>query len=154
MARILVVDDDEVIRASIARMLTCEGHEVAVAKDGKDGCLQCYRTQFDLVICDLFMPDKDGIETIRELRASALKIPIICLTGGGSYRDVTGVDSGDLSSMIRAFGATQTIANPTRLALSCLTRTTWPAPRRGTASSTRSSGCRRRRRQRARRCID
>ena len=112
MARILVVDDDEVIRASIARMLTREGHEVGVAKDGKDGCLQCYRTQFDLVICDLFMPDKDGIETIRELRASALKIPIICITGGGSYRDVTGVDSGDLSRMIRAFGATQTIAKP------------------------------------------
>ena len=112
MARILVVDDDEVIRASIARMLTREGHEVAVAKDGNDGCLQCNRTQFDLVVCDLFMPDKDGIETIRELRASALKIPIICITGGGSYRDVTGVDSGDLSSMIRAFGATRTISKP------------------------------------------
>jgi len=112
MARILVVDDDAVIRASIARIMTREGHEVAVAKDGKDGCLQCYRTQFDLVICDLFMPDKDGIETIRELRASSLTIPIICITGGGSYRDVTDVDSGDLSRMIRAFGATQTIAKP------------------------------------------
>ena len=58
------------------------------------------------------MPDKDGVETIRELRASALKIPIICITGGSSYRDVTGVHSCDFWRMIRMFGATQTIAKP------------------------------------------
>ena len=112
MARILVIDDDEMVSATIAQMLTGAGYEVALSNGGEDGCRQCHSTQFDLVICDVFMPGKDGIETVRELRASALKVPIICVTGGGSHRDVTGADADDVLGMLRLFGATQTLTKP------------------------------------------
>lgn len=112
MARILVIEDDELVQSTVRQMLEAAGHEVSTAADGDDGLRQFSRSRFDLVICDMFMPGKEGIETIRELRAAAAQIPIIGMTGGGSYRDVTDLDADGLLRMARTFGATRTIAKP------------------------------------------
>ncbi|HIJ61262.1 MAG TPA: response regulator [Rhodospirillaceae bacterium] len=81
MASILVVDDAEYLRAALRRWLELEGHTVIEAEDG-DGCLAQLKTTVpDLVILDIFMPGKDGIETIRAIRKLGTGIKIIAITG-------------------------------------------------------------------------
>ena len=58
MARIFVIEDDELVRATITRMLEDAGHRVTVAVDGNDGLFQFRRAPFDLVISDVLMPNK------------------------------------------------------------------------------------------------
>ena len=82
MARILVIEDDELVRATVKRMLEDGGHAVDVAVDGIDGIRQFCGAPFDLVICDVFMPNKNGIETLRELRQINTDVPIIMMSAG------------------------------------------------------------------------
>jgi DNA-binding response OmpR family regulator len=83
-ARILVVDDDASVRDSLAAVLTRVGHEVIQAADGLEAGRVWRDVELDLIILDLFMPEKDGIETMVELRAFAPGIPIIVMSGGGA----------------------------------------------------------------------
>ena len=83
MARILVVDDDRQIRKFISHALTRAGHETIGAEDGND-CLRVYNsTAIDLIITDIIMPDKEGIETIIELKRQNPRVRIIAISGGG-----------------------------------------------------------------------
>ncbi len=81
MARILVIDDDELIRGTVQVILASDGHESILAVDGEDGMRQFQRQQFDLVLCDVFMPHKEGLETVREIRQLSAGTPIISMTG-------------------------------------------------------------------------
>jgi DNA-binding response OmpR family regulator len=89
-ARILVVDDNDSMRHWLAEILTRAGHQIIQAADGAEACRISREVDVDLVILDLFMPVKDGIETLRALRARAPGVPIIAISGGGA--DDTGVD--------------------------------------------------------------
>jgi two-component system sensor histidine kinase and response regulator WspE len=64
-SRILVIDDYEPFRASVKDLLEANGYDVAVAVDGEDGMRQFELQPFDLVLCDVFMPKKEGMETIK-----------------------------------------------------------------------------------------
>lgn len=68
-ARILVVDDDEGIRLSLGRLLRAKGYEVAVAADGKSAIETARTLQPDFTILDIRMPNMDGIETLKAMRA-------------------------------------------------------------------------------------
>jgi CheY-like chemotaxis protein len=82
VARILVVDDDADVRAAVRAILEDAGHEVVEAVDGAAG-LRAYRdARFELVLCDLFMPDVDGIELIRTLRRGSPNSKVIAMSGG------------------------------------------------------------------------
>jgi DNA-binding response OmpR family regulator len=83
MARILVIDDDNQIREMIRQMLTREGYEVVEAANGKQGAKVFREKPTDLVITDLIMPEKEGIETIVELRRDHPSLKIIAISGGG-----------------------------------------------------------------------
>jgi len=83
MAKILVIEDDLQVRTLVARMLTGAGHTVVLARDGVDGLRVFDRESADLVLTDLLMPEKEGIETIKELRKRVAKLPIIAMSGGG-----------------------------------------------------------------------
>jgi DNA-binding response OmpR family regulator len=83
-ARILVVDDDDSMRRSLAATLTRAGHEVIQATGGAEACRMSREVKLDLAIVDLFMPEQDGIETIMELRALERGMPIIAMSGGGA----------------------------------------------------------------------
>ena len=85
MALILVVDDDAAVRDSIATILALDGHEVIEAADGRAGEAEIRRRVPDLVILDIFMPERDGLETIRSIRRThpGLKILAISGTAGG-----------------------------------------------------------------------
>src|SRR5260370_16043486 len=88
MARILVMDDDGVIRAAVRRILESAGHEVLEAADGAAG-LRLHREQgADLVVVDIFMPGRDGVEVIRALRQEAPLAKVVAISGGGRHRNV------------------------------------------------------------------
>jgi CheY-like chemotaxis protein len=113
MARILVIDDDELIRGTVEAILASAGHETALAVDGEDGIRQFRRQRFDLVLCDVFMPQKEGLETVREIRQLSTDTPIISMTGSLPASDGGRLDP-DFLRMSGALGATRTIAKPFR----------------------------------------
>ncbi|BDV02052.1 response regulator [Thermodesulfomicrobium sp. WS] len=81
--RVLVIDDDQLMCLALAKMLVAEGYAVEQAGDGDEG-LRLYRQNpFDVVVTDMIMPDKEGIQIIRELRKLDPKIRIIAMSGGG-----------------------------------------------------------------------
>ena len=86
MAKILVIDDDEIMNELMVAMLTKDGYEVHRAFDGNQGIALFKAQQFDLVVTDIIMPDKEGLETIREIRATGRPVPIIAVSGGGKAR--------------------------------------------------------------------
>jgi len=83
VARILLVDDDDAIRGMLRRMLVSAGFEVEEAANGNVALAAYGRQPSDLVITDLVMPEKDGLETITELRRLDPAVKIIVMSGGG-----------------------------------------------------------------------
>ena len=83
MATILVIDDDAQIRRLLRQVLEREGHNVLDAGDGKEGIRFYRENEVDLIITDLIMPEKEGLETIMELRNEQPDLKIIAMSGGG-----------------------------------------------------------------------
>ena len=83
MARIMVVDDEEPIRTLIRRALEGAGHDVLEARDGRQALRLLDGAQMNLVINDIMMPEKDGLEVITALRRSSPQTRVIAITGGG-----------------------------------------------------------------------
>ena len=81
--RILVIDDEKPIRILLTKILEKEGFEVTTAGDGDEGTRRQQADPFDLVITDLIMPGKEGIELIREFKKDYPQTPIIAISGGG-----------------------------------------------------------------------
>ena len=79
--QILVIEDDEMVLNMLESMLQQAGYRVASATNGVDGLKRCRRDPADLVITDIMMPQKDGVETIRELRKEFPDVKIIAVTG-------------------------------------------------------------------------
>jgi CheY-like chemotaxis protein len=83
MAKILVFDDEPSILLMLKKLLEKAGHEVEVALNGKDGMVLFEKNKPDLLITDIIMPEKEGLETIYELRRSYPELKIIAISGGG-----------------------------------------------------------------------
>jgi DNA-binding response OmpR family regulator len=81
MAVILVIDDDADMRDFVRITLESAGHEVVLASDGREGVQQFHARRPDLVITDLFMPDQEGLETIKQLRIEFPEVTIIAMSG-------------------------------------------------------------------------
>ena len=103
---ILVIDDDESIRLLLRALLEGEGYQVLEASDGDKGLKEYNKNPTDLVITDLIMPGKEGIETIRDLRRQFPKIKIIAVSGGGRI----GPES--YLKMAEGVGALRTLSKP------------------------------------------
>lgn len=82
MARILLIDDDDALRGVIAQNLALAGHTVIEAADGRQGVNLFHAAPVDLVLTDLVMPGKEGVETIIELHREQPELPIIAMSGG------------------------------------------------------------------------
>jgi DNA-binding response OmpR family regulator len=106
MPRILVIDDDPVVRNTISKVLNRDSFEVFLAENGTSGIDSFRRNQPDLVITDIIMPDKEGIETIREIRRIRPDAKIIAISGGGR------VGNPDFLKMARSLGASDVISKP------------------------------------------
>ena len=92
MARILVIDDEDMVRRVVCRTLQTAGHEVDCACDGDEGLRMLAEGEYDLVVTDLIMPNKEGIETIAEIRKTRPNIPVIAMSGywGAPYLEAAG----------------------------------------------------------------
>ncbi len=107
---ILVIDDEQLIRLQIRNALEFEGFTVHEAANGNEGLARIAQSTPDVVITDILMPDKEGIETILELRRTHPKIRIIAISGGGR----TG--NKDFLRTAKHLGADRTLAKPFGLA--------------------------------------
>jgi CheY-like chemotaxis protein len=112
MAKILVVDDDRAILATVDLLLKKAGHQVTTASDGRAGIRLCQNERFDLLIVDIFMPDMDGLETISQVHQVHPDLPVIVISGyqfGG-----TGEKRPDFLHMATALGAVHGLPKPFR----------------------------------------
>ena len=106
MPRILVIDDEEPVRTVLRQMLEKEGYRVEEAPNGAVGMKLLGDHPTDLIITDLFMPEKEGIETMIEVRKHFPQVKIIAMSGGGRAGAL------DLLPMAESFGALRTLAKP------------------------------------------
>jgi DNA-binding response OmpR family regulator len=113
MKRILVIEDDEGLRSMLRMSLEKMGYAVTEARDGKEAITVFKNDPVDLVLTDLMMPEKEGLETIRELRRGNPELKIIAMSGGGR------TDARDNLKMAKLFGATTAFSKPFSFADLC-----------------------------------
>jgi len=106
MARILLIDDDDSVRKILRLTLVHFGHTVIEARNGKEGLELFPHAHADLLITDIVMPEKEGIEVLFELRKLHSPVKIIAISGGGR-RDAT-----EYLHMATLMGAAKVLAKP------------------------------------------
>ncbi|MGE4297488.1 MAG: response regulator [Desulfovibrionaceae bacterium] len=102
----MVIDDDRNMRQFMRLILEKAGHEVIEAKNGEEGIKACDREQVDLIFLDIFMPVKDGIETVLELRERHPGCTVVTISGGG------GSGNFDYLKYSERFGASSSLTKP------------------------------------------
>lgn len=113
MKRILVIEDDVQHRRMLKNLLEEAGYEVVEASDGEVGLRLYHQQPCHLVITDIFMPEKEGLETIRELKNQFPTVRIIAISGGGMRGNYAGSPGADTAlEAAKAFGADRTLLKP------------------------------------------
>jgi len=109
--RVLVVDDEPAVRQAVHRALTFEGYDVAVAKEGTQALELLALQSVDAVVLDVLMPNLDGLEVCRRLRAAGNSTPVLMLTARGSVDDrVAGLDAGADDYLAKPFALQELLA--------------------------------------------
>jgi len=106
MARILVIDDDPALLSLLHRSLEKAGYEVADAANGRIALEMQRRNPADLIITDIFMPEKGGTEFIMDMSDEFPEVKIIAISGGGNIEDV------DFLRLAKNLGALRTFQKP------------------------------------------
>jgi CheY-like chemotaxis protein len=106
MSRILVIDDDPMVRFTVSLMLKKGGYEVHLAEDGLEGLKSFRSFRPDLVVTDMVMPTKGGLDTINLLREWSPDLKIIAISGGAR------LGNKDLLAEAIRLGATRIISKP------------------------------------------
>lgn len=104
--KILIIDDDELIRMTCRNILKKEGYTVLEAENGNVGLSVFKAEKPNLVITDILMPDKEGLETISEIRAISPQAKIIAMSGGGSTQNLS------FLKLAKTMGATRALKKP------------------------------------------
>ncbi|MDB6130795.1 MAG: Response regulator, CheY-like receiver [Verrucomicrobiales bacterium] len=106
MSRILLIEDDDSFRTMLGKTLTYFGHTVIEARNGKEGLELFPQACADLVITDLLMPEKEGLEVLMELRKMRPSAKIIAMSGGGRN------SAADYLAIAKSMGAAKVLAKP------------------------------------------
>jgi DNA-binding response OmpR family regulator len=104
MRSILLIEDDPNLRGLLEQVLAGAGYDVRTAADGKQGANLCRATPPDLVITDIYMPNRDGLEVIMDLRQSCPQTRVIAISGQ--------VTTKNMLSAASTLGAVRTLAKP------------------------------------------
>lgn len=106
--RVLIIDDDQQVRSMIAQIMELEGCDVLEAADGEQGfrMFREHAENLDLIIVDIIMPNKEGIETIGDIRRSHPSVKILAISGGGRVKPETYLP------IAERIGASGTLAKP------------------------------------------
>lgn len=108
---ILTVEDDASIRRGIVDALTFSGYRVIEAKDGKEGLEAALHREYDLLLLDLVLPERDGLEILRQLRVVRPTVPAIILTARGDENDrVEGLRLGADDYVVKPFSVKELLA--------------------------------------------
>lgn len=106
MAKVLVIDDDELMRITLRTLLEEEGHTVLEASDGREGVDVFNNNGADLIITDVMMPKRSGIDVLEKLRAASPNLKIIVISGASRF------DNADMLRMASILGAERTFHKP------------------------------------------
>jgi DNA-binding response OmpR family regulator len=109
--KILVVEDEPLLRDGLVDLLAAAGHEVVTASDGATGLARGNDPTVELVVLDLMLPRLDGVEVCRRLREARTRLPILLLTARGSENEkVTGLQAGADDYVTKPFGTRELLA--------------------------------------------
>ena len=109
--KVLVVEDDAAIRRGLVDILDFEGFTTLEAADGEEGREMALRLPYDLLLLDLVLPKRDGLEILEELRASRPTTPVIILTARGDEADrVRGLKLGADDYVVKPFSVKELLA--------------------------------------------
>lgn len=109
--RILVVEDEAKVAKALKEGLEAEHYEVMVARTGEEGFFLANAQTFDLVVLDLMLPGRDGIEVLNTLRKQGLQTPVLILTARDTVEDrVVGLDSGADDYLVKPFAFPELVA--------------------------------------------
>ncbi len=106
MARILLIDDDDPLRAALRESLEYAGHSVVEASEGAAGLALFDEHPFDLIITDLLMPGKEGVEVLMEIRKRKSPVKTLAISGGGARADLSYLQ------IAKVMGATEVLPKP------------------------------------------
>jgi CheY-like chemotaxis protein len=112
LAKILIIDDDSAVQATIKILLERAGHNVVVASDGRKGLAIFETEDFDLLFLDIFMPGMDGFETMRLVHQQQPLIPIIVISGNPITSE--SISGPDFLTMATRLGAVSSLQKPFR----------------------------------------
>ena len=102
--RLLLIEDDAILRLGLKRQLETDGYRVDLAVDGEDGLFQAREYPLDLAIVDLGLPKVNGLTVVQTLRAEGRTLPILILTARSSWQDkVTGLEAGADDYLVKPF---------------------------------------------------
>ena len=111
MERIAVIDDDDSIRLSVVNNLGLEGYEVITASNGEEGVILIEEKQPNLIVLDVMMPKKDGLQVCKEIRGKGISTPLILLTARSAEVDkVLGLELGADDYLAKPFGMLELVA--------------------------------------------
>jgi DNA-binding response OmpR family regulator len=109
--RVLIIEDNHRLNSSLASSITHEGYSVDSAYDGQEGQDLAEMTDYDLIILDILLPEKDGLEVCRDLRRRRIQTPILLLTARDSVDDrVQGLDYGADDYLVKPFAMRELLA--------------------------------------------
>ena len=104
MSRVLIVEDQKRLQASLRRGLEEEGYQVAAATSGEDGFYQATTHAVDVVVLDLMLPGRDGLQVLKDLRTHGFQKPVLILTSRDTVEDrVLGLDAGADDYLVKPF---------------------------------------------------
>ena len=110
-ARVVVIEDEQAIRRGVSDALRASGYEAAEAGDGVRGLEEAVRAGVDLVLLDLMLPRRDGLDVLAEVRRARPTLPVIILTARGSEDDrVRGLKMGADDYIVKPFSARELLA--------------------------------------------
>ncbi len=102
--RILIIDDDRSLRDALRRALILAGYEIETAVGGQEGLTRAASDMPDAIVLDIGLPDIDGLEVCRRLRAGANRVPILMLTARDAIADrIDGLDAGADDYLVKPF---------------------------------------------------
>src|SRR5690242_14476279 len=108
---LLVIEDDPLIGRSLRKGLVEAGHDCVWAKEGERGLELASGSQFDVIILDLMLPGRPGMEVLGELRSQGIRTPVIILTALGSVEErVSGLNAGADDYMVKPFSVVELMA--------------------------------------------
>ena len=109
--RLLIIEDDVKVAGAIRTGLAADGYDVTTARTGEDGFFQASTQPFDLVVLDLGLPGRPGLEILRALRALGLQMPVLILTARDTVDDrVAGLDAGADDYLVKPFAFAELLA--------------------------------------------